>query len=82
MASELAAGHAAAILVQWYGTTGMSQRQFARLVGRHESEWSLIRRGRRRPTTGFVRAALARAPEPWHSALERAYLRDLAETAA
>lgn len=52
------------------------------MLGRHESELSLLVRGRRRPTTGFIRAALARAPEPWRSALERAHLRDLTDEAA
>lgn len=66
---------------EWQRAAGLNDSAFARFLGRHKSEWSMLRSGERRPSRGFVEAALRRAPEPWRSALEKAYLADLTENA-
>lgn len=74
-------------LDEWQGQAGVAQREFARLIGRHESELSMYRsssEAARRPSEGFMRAVISVAPEPWKSALIRARQvdRDAADAAA
>jgi hypothetical protein len=66
---------------EWRQSLGLDHRAFAALIGRHEVDWSLVRRGKRRPSSGFASAVLSKAPEPWKSALEKAHLADLQRVA-
>jgi hypothetical protein len=64
-------------LDDWQESTGKRQRDFAREIGRHESELSMLRSSKRRPSSGFMAACIAAAPEPWKSALKQARLADI-----
>lgn len=69
-------------LEEWRRAMGLDHRQFASYLGRDESEWSRVRRGKRTPSRSFIATTISRAPEPWKSALTNAYLTDLTATAA
>jgi hypothetical protein len=70
----------ALVLRRWQRARGDTPRAFARLLGRHESEWSRVWRGQRTPSAGFYRAACAAAQAhggPSAAVLERAWSRDV-----
>jgi hypothetical protein len=62
---------------EWQRSMGLRDAAFSRFLGRHKSEWSMYRSGARVPSRSFASVVLAKAPEPWKSSLERAYLADL-----
>ena len=67
------------LLDEWRARQGFSHRQFARFLGRAESEWANLRANRRPPSEAFVRAALDQAfaaGGPWYRALLDAYKAD------
>lgn len=65
------------LLDRWRESLGMDHTTFAAHLGRHKTEWSMVRLGKRRPSLGFMSHAIARAPEPWKSALKQARQADL-----
>ena len=71
----------AALLDDWRLSLGLNNRDFARYLGRSKSEWSLVQRGERHVTKALAAASLAKAREPWRSALATALADDLANQA-
>lgn len=59
-------------LVEWQEDEGETQRGMAKRLGVRESVISMLRSGTRRPSPEFMSRAIARAPEPWKSALKQA----------
>jgi transcriptional regulator with XRE-family HTH domain len=64
-------------LSEWLASADVTQRQLAAQIGCHESLISAIRSGGRVATADFMSKAIARAPEPWKSALKQARIVDL-----
>jgi hypothetical protein len=61
---------------RWRRALGLSNRAFARMLGRSQPEWSMVQRGIRPVSRAIETAVLARAEEPWHSGFERALAQD------
>lgn len=70
-------GRVVALADEWRKSLGLDHRGLTRLLRRPESEWSMLRAGRRRPSAAFVGVLLNTATEPWKTAFERAYAADL-----
>jgi len=64
-------------VVAWQQSLNLDNRAFARMLGRPESEWSMLRNARRQPSRSFLGTVLRLAPEPWNSFLQTTYLTDL-----
>lgn len=64
-------------LTDWQVASGLTQRQLAAVIGVHESLLSFIRSGDRKPSAELMSRAIARAPEPWKSALKQARAADI-----
>jgi transcriptional regulator with XRE-family HTH domain len=64
---------------RWRASRGVSHAEFAAGLGRSQSEWSHVLRGRRPVPRSMAAAVLATADEPWRSGFERALVDDLAE---
>jgi len=69
-------GPFAALMERWRGALGLSNRAFARMLGRSQPEWSLVQRGVRPVSRAIETAVLTRADEPWRSGFERALAQD------
>ena len=65
-------------LDQWRLALGLGHNAFARHLGISHAYWHQLRTSRREPSNALISSVLAKAPEPWKSALEKAHLADLA----
>ena len=70
-------GPFAVLMERWRRTLGLSNRAFARHIGRSQPEWSLVQRGVRPVSDATKRAVLSKAEGSWRTAFEQALLSDL-----
>jgi transcriptional regulator with XRE-family HTH domain len=64
-------------LEAWRVALGLPHRAFARHLGISGPYWRQLRTGIRRPSRDQVKAILEKAPAPWKSDLERAFIGEL-----